>query len=156
MANLSGAAGCALIGWAAGRFALKPLAFCAILGAGLGTIGFGFAGPGLVGLTLAASVAGFFAHTGMVAIHSLIARTFPTRMRATGAGFALGVGRIGSAIAPASAGYLFNAGMSRSGVCLVLGASAVIGAGLLLSFHVRRAGLAEEPTTELGAVVPAL
>ena len=123
VANVCGAVGGALLGWAAGRFSLKTLAFCAVLGMGLGAMAFGFSGASLPFLMLTAAVAGFSAHSGMVSMHSLIARTFPSHMRATGAGFTLGVSRIGSAFAPAAAGYLFNAGLPRSSVSLVMGTS---------------------------------
>ena len=158
VANLSGAVGGSLIGWAAGRLPLKPLSFTAVLGMGLAAMVFGYAGGHLLALTLTAALGGFFAHSGMVSMHSLIARTFPSHMRASGAGFTLGMGRIGSALAPAVAGYLFNTGMSRGLVSVVMGTSAVLSALLLLSFHVRgRARATDPPTSEdLGAVAPAV
>ena len=119
---------------------------------------FGYAGAHLALLTLTAAIGGFFAHSGMVSMHSLIARTFPSHMRATGAGFALGVGRIGSALAPAVAGYLFNTGMSRGQVSVVMGTSAVLAALLLLTFHVQGRALVDTPATseDLSAVAPAV
>ena len=158
MANVSGAIGGSLIGWAAGRFPLKPLSFTAVLGMGIGAIVFGYAGGQLVALTVTAALGGFFAHSGMVSMHSLIARTFPSHMRASGAGFALGMGRIGSALAPAVAGYLFNTGMSRGQVSVVMGSSAVLAALLLLTFHVNSRALVANPSTseDLGAIAPAL
>jgi AAHS family 4-hydroxybenzoate transporter-like MFS transporter len=155
MLNVSGSITAALFGWASGRFGLKKLALASLVGLGLATAAFGFSPPDLAILTLGAVVAGAFVHPGMVAMHSLIARTFPPHMRATGAGFALGMGRIGSAVAPATAGYLFNAGMSRGGVSVVLGASSILAAGLLLFFHVRNIGVGERPDAPADAALAA-
>ena len=57
-----------------------------------------------------AAVAGFFTNAGVVGPYALLAQSFPTDVRSTGTGFVIGVGRGGSALAPALAGFLFAAG----------------------------------------------
>ena len=51
-------------------------------------------------LSLIAAVAGFCTNAGVVGLYALVARTFPTDVRASATGFVIGVGRGGSALAP--------------------------------------------------------
>ena len=53
-------------------------------------------------------------------------------MRATGTGFAIGVGRGGAALSPVVAGLLFQAGIGLQGVALVMASGAGLAALALL------------------------
>jgi len=64
---------------------------------------------------------------------------FPTHVRATGTGFAIGVGRGGAALAPIIAGYLFHAGYALSTVALVMATGSLIAAAAVLALRVRDA-----------------
>ena len=138
--SMAGALGGGLLGWGVRAFGLKPLLLIALIGMALATTAFGLIPPQLGALMLGAAFAGFFVNAGMVGIHSLIARTFPTHTRATGAGFVLGVGRVGSAIGPAAAGFLFASHMDRAAVCATLALGAIAAAILLSVFRVRELG----------------
>ena len=61
-------------------------------------------------LSLICAVAGFCTNAGIVGLYAIIAQVFPTHVRASGTGFAIGVGRGGSVLAPIIAGFLFAAG----------------------------------------------
>jgi AAHS family 4-hydroxybenzoate transporter-like MFS transporter len=135
-ANLAGVAGGTLVGALAGRLGLKRLTFVALVGMGLATMAFAFAPRSLTALQGLASVTGFCLFGGMVGLYAVIARVFPTQSRATGSGFVIGVGRIGSALAPAAAGGLFAAGVDRAEVFMIMGAGAIFAAMLLLVFPV--------------------
>lgn len=137
IANLSGVVGGAWLGWLAHRFGLKVLSIVALLGMGACTAGFGLIPADLLLLKLAAGAAGFFLFAGMIGLYAVIARTFPTHVRATGTGFVIGVGRAGSALAPLLAGLLFAAGMGRDVVCVLMAITAVAAAVLLMTFRVR-------------------
>jgi len=50
----------------------------------------------------------FFLNAAIVGYYAAFARGFPAYARATGTGFALGVGRAGAASSPIVAGYLFT------------------------------------------------
>lgn len=134
-ANMAGVAGGLLLGWATERLGLKPLVVGALSGMGLATMAFGFASTDLALLTASAAVAGFFLFAGMVGLYAVVARTFPPAVRATGTGFVIGVGRIGSALAPAIAGFLFSAGMGRGLVSIGMGALALAAAALLIRYR---------------------
>lgn len=133
--NLSGVASGAFLGWAAGRAPLKGLVLVALVGMALATAAFGFAGGDLTLLRLSAAGVGVFLYAGMVGLYALIARTFAAQQRATGTGFVIGVGRVGSALAPAAAGLLFSLGLGRGAVSVAMGAMAMLSAVLLLGFR---------------------
>jgi MFS transporter, AAHS family, 3-hydroxyphenylpropionic acid transporter len=66
---------------------------------------------GLVGATVSATQA---------ILYSLAPGCYPVRVRGTGVGFAVAVGRTGSAVGPLLAGFLIGAGQSSSQVLTVL------------------------------------
>ena len=74
---------------------------------------------------------------GAVAVHAIVSRSFDDRLRATGVGFVLGIGRIGSAFAPLIAGVLFAAGAGPYGVSSVMGGLAIAAALILSQVRVR-------------------
>lgn len=141
--NMCGVFAGASLGWAASRLPIKWLGLVALVGGGVGTVVFGQVPADLRILTLTAALAGACLHASMVAMHSLIAVTYPPHLRAMGAGFSLGMARIGSAVGPAAAGFLFAAGMDRSGVTTIMGLGCLVAAGLLLLFKVSNFGHAE-------------
>ena len=77
-------------------------------------------------------MAGFFTNAGVVGLYAIFAQAFPTHVRATGTGFAIGVGRGGAAISPIIAGLLFEAGFGLQGVAIAMAAGAGIAAVALL------------------------
>jgi MFS family permease len=135
--NIFGTASGPLFGWAAGRFGLKPVGLLMLLGFGLATASFGFVGADLGLLTLSATVVGVFLYPAMASIFAVIPRKFPAHLRATGAGFTIGVGRLGSAIGPGVAGYLFAARLDRGLVCTLMGGASLLAGLLLLFLHLR-------------------
>jgi len=132
MANLTGVAGGLLLGWLAPRLGLRRATIVALVGAGTGTALFGGAGSDLKLMAIAASVTGFFLFGGFVGILSIIARSFAPRVRATGSGLVIGIGRAGSALATVMAGALFASGIGSQSVSLLMGCCAVV-AGLALA-----------------------
>ena len=139
-ANLGGATGGALFGAIALRVGLKPLTIVALAGSFVMVTWFGAGARDLQSLQLAVASAGFFANSAIVGLYSLFARVFPTHVRATGTGFAIGVGRGGSAMAPVLAGYLFQAGYGLPMVSLVMAAGSLIALAALVMLKVREAG----------------
>jgi MFS family permease len=62
----------------------------------------------------------------------LAARIYPTEMRGTGIGWALGVGRIGAVLGPIVGGLLVGAGVSIAGIFAIYTVPAIIAAALCL------------------------
>jgi benzoate transport len=150
--NVGGATGGALFGVLATRFNLRPLTIIALIG-GAGMIFWFGSGPADLGvLTAVVAFGGFFTNSAICGMYSLFAKVFPTHVRSTGTGFAIGIGRGGSMIAPVVAGYLFQVGFGLLFVSLVMGSAALLSAGLLFLLKERAAdepvfGISASPVT---------
>ncbi len=100
---------------------------------------FGRGADNLVVLTAVVVFAGFFTNAAIVGLYTLFARVFPTHVRATGTGFAIGVGRGGAALAPILAGYLFQAGFGLQSVAIIMACGALLASVLLFFLRDRAA-----------------
>jgi len=108
-ANIGGAIGGALFGLLLKKWDIKgPTIVCALLGA-VAVAYFGLGQSTLWGWRMAAFLTMFFLNAAIVGYYAAFARGFPAFARATGTGFALGVGRAGAAGSPIIAGLLFAA-----------------------------------------------
>ncbi len=110
-ASVGGAVGCLTFGYLTRIFDLKKLTLFMFVFSCLGTILFGQTSADLGTLSLLVVVAGYFINSGIVGMYSLIAQVFPTHVRASGTGFAIGVGRGGSVLSPIVAGLFLQSGM---------------------------------------------
>jgi benzoate transport len=136
-ANLGGATGCAIFGLLAMRFGLKGLTVVTLLGAAFMIAWFGHSPPDLERLKTTLAVTGLFTNASIAGLYLLIANVFPTHVRATGTGFAIGVGRGGAALAPVLAGYLFRAGFELKTVAVCMAGGSLLAAAALLALTVR-------------------
>ena len=109
----------------------------AITCGGIVIILFGWLPPSLTLFAATAAVTGFFLFGGMIGLYAVVAQTVSAHMRASGTGFVIGIGRLGSARAPLLAGLLFSAGLDRAGVGVVMAVPAFLAVIVLLSFRVR-------------------
>jgi benzoate transport len=127
-ANVGGATGGAVLGLLSLRFGLKPLTMLVLVVSTLMVAVFGLGQSTLAQLSLVCAVTGFFTNAGVVGIYGILAQAFPTHVRATGTGFAVGTGRAGAMLAPITAGYLFHAGYSLEVVAIAMGAGSLVAA----------------------------
>ncbi len=135
-ANIGGATGGALFGFAMHRFGLKWPTIAMLFTGALAVIAFGFGRETLDGWKIAVFCTGFATNAAIVGFYSLFAVGFPTHVRATGTGFAIGAGRIGAAGSPILAGVLFTqAGLGLFGVSIIMAMGSVIAALLLLTLR---------------------
>ena len=137
--NVGGATGGALFGFLSTRFGLRPLTIAVLFGAAGMIFWFGRGAEDLKSLTIVVACAGFFTNSAIAGMYGLFAKVFPTHARSTGTGFAIGVGRGGSMLAPVLAGYLFHAGFGLQTVALVMGSAALLGAFFLFLLNERAA-----------------
>ena len=108
-ANIGGAIGGLIFGFLMKRWDIKgPTVAMLLLGIGAVTL-FGSGFDSLWGWRVAAIMAMFFTNAAIVGYYAAFAIGFPAHARATGAGFVLGVGRLGAAGSPIIAGFLFKA-----------------------------------------------
>jgi MFS family permease len=107
-ANVGGFLGSALFGFVMARLGIRwPTALMLLIGA-IGVTWFGLGRDTLNAWQMATMIAGFFTNAAISGYYAAFARGFPAYARATGTGFALGVGRLGAAGSPLLAGALFG------------------------------------------------
>jgi MFS family permease len=130
-ANVGGALGGAVFGLLSQRVGLKPLTISVMLLSAVMVVLFGRTAPNLTELSLLCAAAGFCTNAAIVGLYAIFAQVFPTHVRATGTGFAIGVGRGGSVLAPITAGFLFKWGYSLSTVAVYMAMGSLVAAGVL-------------------------
>lgn len=107
MFQVGGVVGTFVLGHLIDRFSFRALAlvyFIAVFAVGA----IGQLGHSATLVTIAIFVAGFCIVGGQIAANALAAGFYPTSVRATGVGWALGIGRIGSIIGPSVGGILLS------------------------------------------------
>ncbi len=107
MLQVGGVVGTFALGSIIDRFSFRALAlvyFMAVFAVGA----IGQLGHSVVFVTMAIFVAGFCVVGGQIAANALAAAFYPTSVRATGVGWALGIGRVGSIVGPLVGGVLLT------------------------------------------------
>ena len=115
MLQVGGVVGTLLLGSVIDRFSFRALAlvyFMAVFAVGA----IGQLSHSVVFVTMAIFVAGFCIVGGQIAANALAATFYPTAMRATGVGWALGIGRVGSIVGPLVGGALLTLKWSPASV----------------------------------------
>jgi benzoate transport len=135
--NVGGATGGAILGLLAMRISVKRLTIIVMVLSSVMVALFGRSPPDLQRLALICACAGFCTNAGIVGMYAILAQAFPTHVRAFGTGFAIGVGRGGSVLAPIVAGFLFTWGYSLPNVALTMGVGSLIAAGVLSMLKLR-------------------
>ena len=129
--NVGGALGGTVLGFMTLRFGVKGLTIAVMVLSSVMVALFGRTPPDLQQLSMICAAAGFCTNAAIVGMYAIIAQAFPTHVRATGTGFAIGVGRGGSVLAPIIAGFLFTAGYSLPTVALMMATGSLVAAGIL-------------------------
>ena len=129
--NVGGALGGTVLGLLTLRFGVKGLTIAVMVLSTVMVALFGRTPPDLQRLSLICAAAGFCTNAAIVGMYAIIAQAFPTHVRASGTGFAIGVGRGGSVLAPIIAGFLFTAGYSLPTVALMMAFGSLVAAGIL-------------------------
>ncbi|HMB73999.1 MAG TPA: MFS transporter [Gammaproteobacteria bacterium] len=126
--NVGGAAGGALLGFLTLRYDLKRLTIGAMIMSTILVAVYGSVGSDLVQMTLICIACGFFINAAINGMYAIFAHSYPTQMRAAGTGFAIGVGRGGSLLAPIAAGLMFEGGIGVPVVAVVMGCGSLLAA----------------------------
>lgn len=137
--NIGGILGGALFGFAMYRFGPKWPTFVMLLASTITIVIFGFGSVSLLGWKIAVFFAGLTTSAAMVGFYSLFAKGFPTVVRATGTGFAIGAGRVGAAGSPILAGLLYSRAETGDvfSVSIVMALGSIVAAGMLLMLDLK-------------------
>jgi len=151
-AMVGGALGGATLGFLTLKYGIKGLTITTMVLSTVLVILFGRTGPDLGAIYMLSFGCGFFTNAAIVGMYAIFAHAYPTHVRATGTGFAIGTGRGGSVVGPVVAGFLFEGGVTLPNVALVLGFGSLIAAGLLVFLKLKEeppeAVLAEQSEAE--------
>lgn len=103
----------------------------------------GLSGGSTTALVVAIFGAGFCVIGGQIGANSLAAKSYPTSIRATGVGWSLGIGRIGSVLGPVIGGMLLSMQWSMRELFLASAVPVLIAAAaaLAIGLNARRAAL---------------
>jgi benzoate transport len=131
-ANVGGLSGSIVLGLLSLRYKVRGLVIAAFILSTVTVTWFGQGQADLLQLSLVAAAAGFFTNSAVVGLYALFARSFPTEVRASGTGFAIGVGRGGSVLGPILAGLLFSSVGGLPLVALIMGLGSLVAAVALV------------------------
>jgi MFS transporter, AAHS family, 4-hydroxybenzoate transporter len=132
MLQVGGIVGTFALGSIIDRFSFRALAlvyFVAVFAVGA----IGHLGHSVTLVTLAIFAAGFCIVGGQIAANALAAAFYPTAIRATGVGWALGIGRVGSIVGPLVGGALLSMKWSAAEVFMMAAGAALCAAVAALS-----------------------
>lgn len=133
-ANVGGISGCIVLSLLTHKINTQHLVITALLLSAITLTLFGLEYNSIRELSIVTSAIGFFTNAAIVGIYALIARSFPTEVRAGGTGFILGVGRAGAVCGPIAAGFLFQSNMgSLFTVSLIMACGSIIAAFAIFS-----------------------
>jgi AAHS family 4-hydroxybenzoate transporter-like MFS transporter len=127
MLQIGGVVGTLALGSVVDRFSFRALGLTYFIGV-FAVAAIGQLGHSAALVSLAIFAAGFCIIGGQIAANGLTAGYYPTAVRATGVGWALGVGRIGSIIGPLVGGILLSAKWSAASVFLAAAVAALCAA----------------------------
>ena len=142
--NVGGATGGTVLGLLSQRYPVKWLTIAVMLLSTIAVTIFGRSPADLTKLILICMVSGFCTNAAITGMYAIFAKAFPTHVRASGTGVAVGVGRGGSVLAPIIAGFLFTS-FDPSGkdlqaalppVSMIMGLGSLIAAVVLLNLKV--------------------
>jgi benzoate transport len=135
--NFSAIIGVFTLGFLATRWNLSKLVSSFLLLSAVTMVVFA-AAPKNLGLLLTITfIMGFLQQGGFTGLYAVAAKLYPTRVRSTGIGWAIGLGRFGAVVGPAAAGYLIAAGLDMSMNYYVFAIPMALGGILAWRTHVR-------------------
>jgi MFS transporter, AAHS family, 4-hydroxybenzoate transporter len=145
-------------GGIAGGLAIAPLCdrlnpylvlACAYVMSGIFIAGIGVAGHRVTFAVAATFFAGFFTFGAQNSANAIAATRYPTAMRSSGIGWALGIGRTGQIVGPLIGGLLLSLQWGTSGILYVIAIPSVVAAtaAFFLSGTARRTRFGMEPET---------
>lgn len=108
--NIGGVVGGTTLGFMTAKFSAHRLtAVYMVLCATFMTL-FGLIDVSLAVMLVVGFVIGFFVFGSMIGLYSIAPDIYPTNIRNTGMGWAIGIGRLGAIIGPSAAGFLLSRG----------------------------------------------
>jgi MFS transporter, AAHS family, 4-hydroxybenzoate transporter len=128
MLQVGGVVGTFTLGHFIDRFSFRALSLTYFVAAGAVTA-IGLVSHSIVLVTIAIFASGFCIVGGQIASNALTATFYPTAIRSTGVGWALGIGRIGSIVGPLVGGAMLAREMGAQPLFAAAAVPALVAAG---------------------------
>lgn len=136
--NLGGIAGCGGFTLAAVRFDAHRLQLVSLLASAVLVAAFGFALHNVDLALWTALLLGLITNAAMSGLYAVAPPLYPAAVRASGMGWAVGVGRLGAILAPILAGALHDAGWAPAQLYFLFAAPLVVAAIAMIGIGVRQ------------------
>jgi len=133
--NLGGVIGIFTLGTLSTRLKLTNLVFVFLSSSAACMVIFASAPNQLNVLLVVIFFMGILQQGGFTGLYAVAAKVYPTEIRSTGIGWAIGLGRSGAVLGPAAAGFLIAAGLSMSANYYVFAVPMALGG--LISYWLR-------------------
>ena len=135
--NLGGVIGIYLMAWMSTRWKLSNLIFLLSTSSAVVMVIFAYAPNQLDLLMTLILLIGILQQGGFTGLYGVASKVYPTEIRSTGIGWAIGLGRSGAVVGPALAGYLIVAGFDMSANFIFFAVPMAIGGFIAYLLHVR-------------------
>ena len=130
--SVGGVLGGLTLGWLSSWLRVSYLGATAMVLSVIAMTVFGQLDVNLTAMLLVTFLIGFFLAASMISLYATLPDLYEARVRNTGTGWALGIGRLGAVIGPYVAGILMAAGWERDGYFFALALPLFVSAGMLL------------------------
>ena len=134
--SIGGVIGMLILGYFSAHFGLVRLLKVFFLGCSVFTVALAMAGTHLTLVLIVSTAIGFFTYGFVGGLYASAARLYPVEARTTGIGWAIGIGRFGSIVSPALAGFLYNTGWSNFNVYILYTLPPLLAVVLLFALKV--------------------
>ncbi|MDX1405238.1 MAG: MFS transporter [Woeseiaceae bacterium] len=135
--NIGGVLGIYLMAGLSTRWKLSNMVFLLSTSSAVGMVIFAYAPNNLALLMALILLIGILQQGGFTGLYGIASKVYPTAIRSTGIGWAIGLGRSGAVAGPAIAGYLIVAGFDMSANFIVFAVPMAIGGFIAYLLHVR-------------------
>jgi MFS family permease len=135
--NLAAVIGIFVLGALASRWKLSTLVSVFLFSSAVLMVAFAASPNDLTLLLVITFMTGFLQQGGFTGLYAVAAKVYPTSIRSTGIGWAIGLGRLGAVAGPAIAGYLIASGLNMSANYYVFAVPMAIGGILAYRLHVK-------------------
>jgi len=135
--NLGALVGTYMLGTLAIRWKLSNIVSGFLFTSGILMVIFAAAPNELTLLLVLTFAIGVLQQGGFTGLYAVAAKVYPTEIRSTGIGWAIGLGRLGAVAGPVIAGFLITAGISMSGNYFIFAVPMAIGGLLAYRLHIR-------------------
>ncbi len=125
--NLGAFAGSIFLGWISARYGLQKMIFLFFVLAAVSMMLFASISMNVIMILFCAFVIGITLNGGFNGFFPTAARLYPTELRATGVGWAVGAGRAGAVAGPMVGGYLLQSGASLTLTFSIFSISLILG-----------------------------